>query len=294
MSAKGAKKQPSNKHAAASNAAADLLASALKTKQAVKPKKHAAAKSDSAKQPRRRHGVPSLTRYIHKVLKQVHPDCTITSRAMAEVNNMLSDLGARIGLEASNIARMNKKQTVSGQAVMTAVRLILKGELAKHSVSEISKAMAKYANSEAGTKGKSKSVRSRIGMVFPVGKLMRGMLSHSARVGKKAMIALAITLEYITAEVLELSGNAARDNKSPRIKPRFLQLALNQDEELKGLFANGTIASGGVMPHIDAALLPAKKVHHEKPKTHSNKKPAASKKPSAKKPSKKTAKTVKA
>lgn len=70
---------------------------------------------------------------------------------------------------------------------------------------------------------------------------------------------LAAVLEYLAAEVLELAGNAARDNKKSRIVPRHIQLAIRNDEELNKLMANTTIANGGVLPNINNFLLPSKK-----------------------------------
>jgi histone H2A len=70
---------------------------------------------------------------------------------------------------------------------------------------------------------------------------------------------LATVLEYLTAEVLELAGNAARDNKVKRITPRFIQLAVRNDEELNRIFSTTMIQEGGVLPNIHKALLPKQK-----------------------------------
>jgi C-terminus of histone H2A/Core histone H2A/H2B/H3/H4 len=73
--------------------------------------------------------------------------------------------------------------------------------------------------------------------------------------GAGAPVYLAAVLEYLCAEILELAGNAARDNKKSRIVPRHITLAVKNDEELNKLLGGVTIAAGGVLPNIHAVLL---------------------------------------
>jgi histone H2A len=112
-----------------------------------------------------------------------------------------------------------------------------------------------------GGKGKSVSRSQRAGLQFPVGRLARHLRrgNYSKRVGGAAPVYLAAVLEYIVAEVLELAGNAAKDNKRSRITPRHIQLAVRNDDELNQFFGQAVIAQGGVLPNIHPVLLPAKK-----------------------------------
>ncbi|KAI8893697.1 histone H2A.J-like protein [Globomyces pollinis-pini] len=112
------------------------------------------------------------------------------------------------------------------------------------------------------SKGAARSRSSRAGLQFPVGRVHRLLRkgNYAQRVGAGAPVYLAAVLEYLAAEILELAGNAARDNKKSRIIPRHLQLAIRNDEELNKLLGSVTIAQGGVLPNIHTVLLPKKGV----------------------------------
>eukprot|EP00249_Psilotum_nudum_P028976 c39038_g1_i1 orf=324-737(+) len=119
--------------------------------------------------------------------------------------------------------------------------------------------------SASGGRGKKKGSKAvsrshKAGLQFPVGRIARFLKSgkYAERVGAGAPVYLAAVLEYLAAEVLELAGNAARDNKKNRIVPRHIQLAIRNDEELSKLLGAVTIASGGVLPNIHSVLLPKK------------------------------------
>ncbi|KAL8254995.1 hypothetical protein R6Q59_033216 [Mikania micrantha] len=111
-----------------------------------------------------------------------------------------------------------------------------------------------------GAAKKATSRSSKAGLQFPVGCIARFLKAgkYAERVGAGAPVYLAAVLEYLAAEVLELAGNAARDNKKTRIVPRHIQLVVRNDEELSKLLGDVTIANGGVMPNIHNLLLPKK------------------------------------
>lgn len=143
--------------------------------------------------------------------------------------------------------------------------------------------------SSKGGKVKTKKTRStRAGLQFPVGRIHRILRkgknileisrpseingfkmvffpgNYAERIGAGGPVYLAAVLEYLTAEILELAGNAARDNKKARIIPRHLTLAIKNDEELNKLLAGVTISQGGVLPNIHAVLLPKKTQKRDK------------------------------
>ncbi|XP_072723376.1 histone H2B 1/2/3/4/6-like [Ciconia boyciana] len=90
----------------------------------------------------------SYSIYVYKVLKQVHPDTGISSKAMGIMNSFVNDIFERIAGEASRLAHYNKRSTITSREIQTAVRLLLPGELAKHAVSEGTKAVTKYTSSK--------------------------------------------------------------------------------------------------------------------------------------------------
>ncbi|KAG9415003.1 Histone H2B [Aphanomyces cochlioides] len=104
-------------------------------------------KSGNDKKSRKTRRVESYSTYIYKVLKQVHPETGISKRGMSIMNSFINDIFERIGAEASKLSRYNKKMTLSSREIQTAVRLMLPGELAKHAVSEGTKAVTKYTSS---------------------------------------------------------------------------------------------------------------------------------------------------
>ncbi|XP_019488727.1 PREDICTED: histone H2B type 1-L-like [Hipposideros armiger] len=105
-----------------------------------------AQKEDNKKCKRSRK--ESYAVYVYKVLKQVHPDTGISSKAMGIMNSFVNDIFERIAGEASRLAHYNKRSTITSREIQTAVRLLLPGELAKQALSEGTKAITKYISSK--------------------------------------------------------------------------------------------------------------------------------------------------
>ncbi|CAG61677.1 uncharacterized protein GVI51_K11297 [Nakaseomyces glabratus] len=126
----------------------------------AKAEKKPASKAPAEKKPAAKKTAPSsdgkkrtkarketYSSYIYKVLKQTHPDTGISQKSMSILNSFVNDIFERIASEASKLAAYNKKSTISAREIQTAVRLILPGELAKHAVSEGTRAVTKYSSS---------------------------------------------------------------------------------------------------------------------------------------------------
>jgi len=116
-----------------------------KAKASKTPK--SSAGGDKGKGKRRSARVETYSTYIYKVLKQVHPETGISKRAMSIMNSFINDIFERISGEAGKLVRYNKRSTLSSREIQTAIRLLLPGELAKHAVSEGTKAVTKYTSS---------------------------------------------------------------------------------------------------------------------------------------------------
>ena len=117
-----------------------------KAEKAPAEKKKRGPKEGAEKKKRKAKNTETYKIYIFKVLKQVHPDVGISSKAMSIMNSFINDIFEKLATEAARLARYNKKPTITSREIQTSVRLVLPGELAKHAVSEGTKAVTKFTS----------------------------------------------------------------------------------------------------------------------------------------------------
>lgn len=209
--------------------------------------------------------VVSFDSGIKEVLFQIYSkQVGITSDAKSQLNFILNKLASALITSANDITVLTNRSTLSSSNVQTAVRDVLPGELAKHAVADGVRAVTRFTSgAKVGEKFDVKEVR----------KLMKGCELRKVRdkpeleskkcdrrVSATASVYLTAVLQYISAEILELSGAVALQDKRD-ITARDLLIAIDNDEELKVLKKrlNINILGGGVVPYIASVLIPKKK-----------------------------------
>ncbi|XP_065877014.1 histone H2B.3-like [Euphorbia lathyris] len=144
MAPKAAEKKPAEKKPVEDKKAEKAPAEKKPRAEKKLPKEGASA---DKKKNRSKKSVETYKIYIFKVLKQVHPDIRISSKAMGIMNSFINDIFEKLAQESSRLARYNKKPTITSREIQTAVRLVLPRELAKHAVSEGTKVVTKFISS---------------------------------------------------------------------------------------------------------------------------------------------------
>ena len=112
------------------------------------PPKKTPSKKKSEGTKRKKKRTESFSMYIYKVLKQVHPDTGVSKKAMSIMNSFVNDIFGRVAGEAGKLVTYSKSKTLTSREIQTSIRLILPGELAKHAVSEGTKAVTKYTSNQ--------------------------------------------------------------------------------------------------------------------------------------------------
>ena len=223
--------------------------------------------------------------YIKRVLKSVHPDAQITKFALDQLNDFAIVITKEICKTSVDRLIISNKETVTSREIQHSIRAILPGELCKHAVSEGTKAVTKYdarkCEKEINKDKKKTSIPTRkcsiAGVIMPIPRFEKYFRHYFTRIGEGGPIYCAAVVEYLLAEILELAGNATRDNRAIKIKSRHIFLAIENDEELHGLCnsLNIEFAKGGVLASIHEALIP---FHDDNGKIVKKKKPKKEKK----------------
>jgi histone H2B len=113
------------------------------------PAKTPKVASTDGKKKRTKKRTETYSTYIFRVLRQIHPETGISKRAMQIMNSFINDTFEKVAFESSRLVRLNKKATLSCREIQTAVRLVLPGELARHAVSEGTKAVNKFTGGKS-------------------------------------------------------------------------------------------------------------------------------------------------
>lgn len=223
---------------------------------------------------------PSFKTYIYKVLKVVHPGISISGDAIGQLDEYVKTMAMKLSEGARHACLRAGKSTVGAAEIELATNLYFPKELATHASKNANDACVKFREgkeSSESSKGKKKtkdgqvsSVRREVqaGLSFSVAlaeKYIREFGTSELNVSKNASIVLASTLEYITAEIIELAGNLTKDHKKVTILIRYVFLAISNDEELQALSRSMGIefVGSGVVPHIHDSLKPTKEKRAE-------------------------------
>lgn len=189
--------------------------------------------------------------YIKIVLNNMHSNMHINDHAKTSVNTMIHEVARKLCNRMGSLMRDNNKKTITTREVQTAVKLVLPSDLARHALNEGVRSLTRFAASASGTKYNHIPQAKRANIKFPPSrakKLLKKYMPGSQRISVTAGIYFATMLEYLTAEIVELAGNAALNKMKKTISREHLMIAIKSDPELNILF-KGTIAMDGYPQH---------------------------------------------
>lgn len=208
--------------------------------------------------------------YIHRILKNVHPDIGISEKGMAVLSRVILFFVRRYATECSALLISGHKKTLDLPTVIAATYIIFsdgileedRTAIANRAIKEIEKHVELFEkyNGKSNEKHRKEFQAGLQLSISRVKRVYKETNASSKRISDVCTVAIASTLEYLLMEVVELAGNASRDNKRARIIPRHLLLAIINDQELNTIILqqNCILGSGGVMPNIYTPLLPTK------------------------------------
>jgi len=201
---------------------------------------------------------------LKNLLSQIHANKTLSPSGTRVMSDIVCHLSDKI-CGASVLLTMNaKKQTIGSKEIETVILLLIRDDLAKYSIVEANKAVDHFTKFNESTSKNKKPVSdsTKAKIIFSVAKAESDIRTHTSnklRVGVHASIWLAYTLEYLSAEILEMAGAKAFDSKELVITPQHINQVILDDEEFATLLKDVVITEGGVLPYIHPIHLQKKK-----------------------------------
>ena len=232
----------------------------MSSKATQKPNNDDSTEKNSDKNNKKKKKTRYFETYISKVLKQVSDKNGITSNSKQQLNSMVCIIAKEISSTVIRLTEIAKKKTLSDKEVSNAITILFSGDLATNSIREGVKSVEKSQNKKSNNQSsKGSSRQDKAGIIFPPSiaeKFLRNFGLSNVMVTSTAPVFLAAVLEYLVAEILDLSSKSANRNKRIRITIRDLQLSVSQDQELCELFnkLNISFLGGGVVPYIHSCL----------------------------------------
>lgn len=202
--------------------------------------------------------------YIKKVLSNIpaqsKAELQISSDAVAVLDDILQELLDDLHSAMHSVMDASKLATLTQSVAEAATRLVLPGEIEKAAIQMARKAVDSFEKAAPGTREDTKDRSERADLFMSVARVERALSNlHFSRISPYASVYTAAVLEYVLYEILELASTQTLQQKRLRISPRDVSLAIALDDELKSLIKSDIVAKGGVVPHIQNALLAKKK-----------------------------------
>ena len=193
-----------------------------------------------SKKPRTTHQPLNLEIYIHKIGKQIDPECTISKDAKEALNKIAQCLTDEYVRSLAALLFHNGKKTVSTRDVLAATRILLKGGIAKHAVTEGTKAITKLSMEVPKKKGQKRmSTAQKTGLVLSpsrVASYVRQLINDyrvDTRMSANAPVYLAGVLDYLIAEILDIACNKVKNEKPHRVTAEVVHEVIREDDDLR-------------------------------------------------------------
>ena len=225
-------------------------------------------KNEEKNEKRKRKKTKFFDIYIQKALKQVSKN-EITSNAKQQLNNLLIIIAKLITEKTLYLVEVSKKKTISVKELENSVGILFSGELKNVIIEEGKKSVIKFRENIDEEEKKGFSVQNKIGIIFPPSmceKFLRKFGNSNIMITVESPVYLASVLEYISAEILDLSSSIASAHNRIRITVRDLEIAIRTDYEFNSFFNKNNIyfIGGGIIPFINPIIKNKNKKKSEK------------------------------